>query len=947
MISNRQQIKDKKDNKINRFTTLQIITLALLTLVLPLILVPDAAWAGLTRTQVSQLYVSIFGRASEGEGNSYWMNNALSTDMSTVANIMLSTDAAKTYFGLTLNDNQAFIEHIYLNTLGKTYDQDPGGINYWTFELNAGKTKGQVIATLIYAAQQPGNAGAAQDQFNNKVAVSDYCAYRIETVSDINAFIGFISSVTDESATVLEAKNLIDHYFTNNHKPVASPLSLTVDPSIPYFEQQLIGFDQDGDSITYELISSDSEVSGVFAYLNGETGILYLTMESDGIDSFTLYYHVTDGRLFSDPAAITVTITVLSEDETNTGREEVDPEEYANFNISTYNSNLLGGNSTPSQPTAIDLSLNFPSPGQQGSQNSCVGWATAYALKSYQEKVEIGWSLNTSSHLFSPAFIYNQINRSTDQGSLIYEALNLAVQKGVSTLATMPYSDNDYLSQPSTAALSEASWYKASGWSRINDTTQIKAALINRKPVVCGIDVYEPLMFLSGVNSVYNTISGQSLGGHAVTIAGYDDDKFGGSFKVINSWGTNWGDNGYFWLPYSFASQGIMKEAYVLEDAENGSVPEDDTQTEPEPDYNILPNLIVSHWNASYDPRPRGTGTLTYEVLNNGSGVAYKGADINLMLSKNKDITGNDYYVVYEEISFDLNPGGSVYRNDSNSLSFSFPDQIESGVYYMAVWVDDLDEVAESNENDNISLGSGTITMENSLPDLSINSWYTRWDGYGNGTLTYEIENSGVSATTSKNWYINLILDKDQSPGNGNEIFLFFEKAQFLLEPGGIVYRNNFSSAHFNLYEDYYGDYVTPGIYYMGLWVDDLNIIDESNELNNCSYSWGIVNISSYYGSAKTLLNGEEQPSPSPGVELSGNAYNGKRLPSEDVAMKKVMITRTTSGEIDMQVLDEPAVMTESTGTGFHTKKIFSEAQVIFPSLEKIPMPDGVSSPEK
>ena len=72
----------------------------------------------LTQTQVSQLYVSIFGRASEGEGNTYWQTTQ--DDMVVAADTMLATGAAKDYFGATLDDDQAFIEFIYENTLGKT-----------------------------------------------------------------------------------------------------------------------------------------------------------------------------------------------------------------------------------------------------------------------------------------------------------------------------------------------------------------------------------------------------------------------------------------------------------------------------------------------------------------------------------------------------------------------------------------------------------------------------------------------------------------------------------------------------------------------------------------------------------------------------------------------------------------------------------------------------------
>ncbi len=894
-----------------------------------------------------QLYVSYYGRPADPDGQSYWAEVFDETDDLTAAlsDFGISEEYTNNFGSMT---NEELVTNLYHQLFGR--DPETEGLDFYTTRLSSGES------TLATIAKQIADGASGDDltTMNNKItvantytsAVSELGAdYNFDNIAVAQAILDAVdataASVTEGNAEATEevASNVSS---TTNHKPIASSISLNIDSSVPYLEQQLIGNDPDGDTITYELISDSSGDGYSQSYVNSTTGMLYINCEPNGNDSFTLSYHVTDGQLFSDPATVTVQVTYLSEDDKTTGNEEVGSEEYSGFDLSTYNSDLLGGDSEPVQPTSIDLSLNFPTPGDQGQQSSCVGWATAYALKSYQEGVEIGWSLNTSSHLFSPAFIYNQIVIGNDGGSYISDALDLAVNLGVSTLASMPYSHLDYTTQPSAAALEEASQYKAARWSRVNDTAQIKAALANRKPVVCGIAVYESLVNLYGDDSVYNTISGQNLGGHAVTIVGYDDNKFGGAFKIINSWSTNWGDDGFFWLPYSFASQGIMREAYVLEDVENGSIPDDTEQTESEPDYNTLPNLTVSSWHADYDPRPNGSGTLTYEVINNGSGTAPLGADINLMLSDNDNITSNDYYVVYEENPYDLLPGGSVYRDSDNALSFNFPDQIESGVYYMALWVDDLDEVEESNENDNISLSSSTITIENSMPDLSVNSWYAEWDGYGNGTLTYEIENSGVSAVNSTDWYINLVLDEDQNVGNGNEIFLFYEQAAFSLNPGAQIYRNSSNPAHFNLYVDYYGYSIPSGVYYMALWVDDLNAVDESNEFNNGSYSWDVVNVSSYYGTS------DEDDKPLSYTETSGKAYNGKKLPSKDVLMKKVMITKSSSGEITMQILDEDSSKkTEDSRSEFHTKQISSSTGLIFPSSERIPMPNGMPTYEK
>ncbi len=166
----------------------------------------------LTQTQVSQLYVSIFGRACEGEGNAYWRSEQ--DNMAAAADVMLQTGAAESYFGSALNDNQLFIALIYENTLGKTIAEDPDGINYWAGELNNGKSKGTVVAALITAATDSQFSGtAAQEQFNNKVEVCNYVADNISSVPDANdlsAFVGFIYSVTDDPSTVVAAKATVD-----------------------------------------------------------------------------------------------------------------------------------------------------------------------------------------------------------------------------------------------------------------------------------------------------------------------------------------------------------------------------------------------------------------------------------------------------------------------------------------------------------------------------------------------------------------------------------------------------------------------------------------------------------------------------------------------------------------------------------------------------------------
>ncbi|SDT84688.1 Ig-like domain-containing protein [Desulfobacula phenolica] len=165
----------------------------------------------LTQTQVSQLYVAVLGRASEGEGNTYWQ--AAASDLASGANAMLASQAAIDYFGATMNNNADFIEHIYTNVFEKSYFADEEGQDYWTARLDSGVSKGQVVAEIIDAAQSAANAGAAQTTFNNKVSVSNYAADTIQTIADTDAalavFAGYIADVDDSASSLATAFALI------------------------------------------------------------------------------------------------------------------------------------------------------------------------------------------------------------------------------------------------------------------------------------------------------------------------------------------------------------------------------------------------------------------------------------------------------------------------------------------------------------------------------------------------------------------------------------------------------------------------------------------------------------------------------------------------------------------------------------------------------------------
>lgn len=224
--------------------------------------------------------------------------------------------------------------------------------------------------------------------------------------------------------------------------------------------------------------------------------------------------------------------------------------------------------------TSVDLTSSFPVPGDQGFQGSCVSWAVAYTAKSYWEKREIGWSLTTSNHLFSPQYVYSQThvnNSNGGGGSYFSDALNLVTSQGVSTLDVTPYDAWDgygFQNQPTAEMRTKAFPFRNTGWSAVpyRNVEEIRMHLCNNEPVILGFPVHADFDNLGIGNEIYDDISGPLRGYHAVTIIGYDDTRQ--AFKIVNQWGTYWGLGGYGWISYNLIANNNW-ESYVMYDRGN------------------------------------------------------------------------------------------------------------------------------------------------------------------------------------------------------------------------------------------------------------------------------------------------------------------------------------------------------------------------------------------
>jgi C1A family cysteine protease len=227
-----------------------------------------------------------------------------------------------------------------------------------------------------------------------------------------------------------------------------------------------------------------------------------------------------------------------------TGVLLLSPEEYAKIPMAETPLDSL--NDAP----AI-FTLSTPPVGNQGSEGSCVAFGCAYAARS------IMWRKNhpatgyfNNLNIFSPEFVYNQIKVSSDcrSGSYVTSALDLMKRQGVCRWSVMPYTPDNCSKFPNIIQYWDASRCKISGYARVmRIVLLIKVELWLGRPVIVAGPVDENYLAL-GPGGVLRSRQG-FIGNHCYSIVGYDDSKK--AFKIMNSWGTNWGSSGYGWISYN------------------------------------------------------------------------------------------------------------------------------------------------------------------------------------------------------------------------------------------------------------------------------------------------------------------------------------------------------------------------------------------------------------
>ena len=223
--------------------------------------------------------------------------------------------------------------------------------------------------------------------------------------------------------------------------------------------------------------------------------------------------------------------------------------------------------------SSIDMSEDFPPVGNQGRLMSCVAWSIAYVLSYYHHSSHSSYYTSGNeidcNAIYSPAFIYNSLNYCTNGGILYTDALAFVKEYGIVDLCEMPYDTSDYCTLPTREQYNKArsnrihQFYNARG---AVTAEMLKEKMNEGFPILIGVYVDNAFITKYKSNETANYVWGgykdRDLYGHAMIIVGYDNDK--SAFKVMNSWGTSWGENGFIWISYDFISYCTI-EAYYMD----------------------------------------------------------------------------------------------------------------------------------------------------------------------------------------------------------------------------------------------------------------------------------------------------------------------------------------------------------------------------------------------
>lgn len=212
----------------------------------------------------------------------------------------------------------------------------------------------------------------------------------------------------------------------------------------------------------------------------------------------------------------------------------------------------------------------------QGDLGSCTGQALVYLLERLQRKM---FDRHTDlSALFSYYTGRYEMGEFGDVGCTLRDVMKAAVKFGICPEKDWPYDIKLFDEEPPILAAASAAVFRPKAYYRLDPPGAEKKSILNNAlhllaagySLIAGFSVFSSIN--DGPDIPFPSDNDSVLGGHAIHIIGFNKNRMHrlvnsgtGAFQIQNTWGDDWGDGGYGWLPFEYLFRGLMSDLWTAE----------------------------------------------------------------------------------------------------------------------------------------------------------------------------------------------------------------------------------------------------------------------------------------------------------------------------------------------------------------------------------------------
>ncbi|MEB3221058.1 MAG: C1 family peptidase [Candidatus Sericytochromatia bacterium] len=213
-------------------------------------------------------------------------------------------------------------------------------------------------------------------------------------------------------------------------------------------------------------------------------------------------------------------------------------------------------------PQHVDMRPQCSPIYDQGDLGSCTAFAVGKGVREclQRKRAERFTELSALYLYYETRRLRNAVN--LDSGATITDTMKAIAQAGIAPEATWPYRIDFFTQRPPEAAYGQASTWRLKTGVQLAGLPDIKKALARKQPVVFGMRLFQNFRDVGSDGMLPLPQPGDVMvGGHAVTAVGYDEKRR--VLIVRNSFGTAWGDHGYFYMPYDYVTPELVMDVWT------------------------------------------------------------------------------------------------------------------------------------------------------------------------------------------------------------------------------------------------------------------------------------------------------------------------------------------------------------------------------------------------